>query len=155
MTSNSIIAKSVAALHLLASVVIWGPIAFEPMAMYETVGIDSVSSAVTDALLHMSYLVCYLLILKAIIVAFLVFNLESPRLGMIVIITSWLLNASCQIIYPWPHKKNDMALNLFGTSIMPAWFVIYVFLALATIGYINITLTHDGKTNVKSKEKKS
>ena len=88
----------------------------------------------TDALLHMSYLVCYLLILKAIIIIILVFTLESPRLGMIVIINSWLLNATCQ-----KSTLGDVALKLIGTSIMPAWFVIYVFVTLAAIGYISTT----------------
>ena len=147
MTTNSI-AKGVALVHLAMSVLIWGPIAFDPMKMYETVDLDSISPrqsaiVVEPMLAHMSYLACYLLILKAAIVVCLVFVLDSPRLGMLVIIVSWLLNATCQNMFPWPHKDSTFGLTLFGTTLTPAWIVIYIFVALASIGYI--TANHGSK----------
>ena len=149
MTTTNSTAKGVALLHLAMSVLIWGPIAFDPMKMYETVDLDSSISpqqsaiVVEPMLVHMSFLACYLLILKAAIVLCLVFTLDSPRLGMLVIIISWLLNAACQIFFPWPHKDANFGLTLFGTTLTPAWIVICIFVALASIGYM--TSTHGSK----------
>ena len=55
----------------------------------------------------MSYFACYLMVLVAAISVWVVFGLDSPRVGMSMIVSTWGMNASCQILHPWPHKGDD------------------------------------------------
>ena len=115
--------------------------------MYEGVSdLDATPQDALAAMLHTSYVISYVMILVSSIVVCLVFSHDSPRLAMSMIAVYWLLNATCQIQYPWP-TQDGVAVTIMGIPFSGAWPFIYVFVALSTVGYV--TSPHDLKSKAK------
>ena len=105
------VAKCVAVFHMAVSTFIFIPIMMDPIQMYDAVDqayLDTTPPRSMDAMLHMSYAFCYLMVLQAAIAVCLVVSHGCPNLGMSMIASSWLLNASCQVLYPWPVMVKDV-----------------------------------------------
>ena len=145
--ANPIIAKVVAALHMVVGTILWGTIMLNPIKLYEGVSdLDSTPKDSLAAMLHTSYVIAYVMIFVSSIVVCLVFSHDSPRLAMSIIAVYWLLNATCQIQYPWP-TQGGVAVTIMGIPFSGAWPFIYVFVALSTVGYV--TSPHDLKSKAK------